>query len=210
MQTILIASSKGGAGKSTLATNLAAHFAEGGKNTALVDQDPQRSSLGWCERRPNDVPGVLGIDGTRRRWREQLPADTQRVIIDTPAGSRARDLAETIEHADVLLVPILPSAFDLDAARGFLEGLGELPRIKRGKIATALVANRIKPWTNQSRDGLETMAALGFPVIVEIRDTGAYALMAGLGKGVFDYASENARAHQDNFAPLLRWLKKHG
>ena len=51
MQTILVASSKGGAGKTTLSTQLAGHFAVGGKATVLVDADPQGSSTRWCEKR---------------------------------------------------------------------------------------------------------------------------------------------------------------
>ena len=67
MRRILIASSKGGCGKTTLATNLAAHFAQSGKNTALVELDRQGSSFRWCELRPGNVPGVLAIDGGGRK-----------------------------------------------------------------------------------------------------------------------------------------------
>ena len=51
MLKVLIASSKGGCGKTTLATHLAAHYAVGGKNTVLVDCDRLGSSRRWCERR---------------------------------------------------------------------------------------------------------------------------------------------------------------
>ena len=53
MLKILVASSKGGCGKSTIATSLAAHYAQGGKNTAIVDADRQGSSFHWCQRRPD-------------------------------------------------------------------------------------------------------------------------------------------------------------
>lgn len=208
MVRLLIASSKGGSGKSTLATNLAAAFAVAGKNTALVDTDPQGSSLHWCQRRPEAVPGVLGIDGTRRHWDRGLPPDTQRLILDTPAAIRPGEVEALLEHADVMIVPVLPSAFDLEAAAAFLAAVGELPRIRRGKVPVALVANRVKPWTRLSQEGLEKIRALGHPLVAELRDSAAYAVLAGLGKGVYDYDSEQARQHQQSLVPLLKWIRK--
>lgn len=168
MVRILIASSKGGSGKSTLATNLAAAFAVAGKNTALVDTDPQGSSLHWCQRRPEAVPGVLGIDGTRRHWDRGLPPDTQRLILDTPAGIRPAEVEALLEHADVMIVPVLPSA------RIF------------------------------SRPSCESRVH-GF---TRFATSAAYAVLAGLGKGVYDYDSEQARQHQQSLAPLLKWIRK--
>jgi chromosome partitioning protein len=208
MVRLLIASSKGGSGKSTLATNLAAAFAVTRKNTALVDTDPQRSSLNWCQHRPDPVPGVLGIDGTRRHWDRGLPPDTQRLIIDTPAGIRPAEVEALLEHVDVMIVPVLPSTFDLEAGAAFLAAVAELPRIRRGKVPVALVANRMKPWTRLSQEGLERIRALGHPLVAEVRDSSAYAVLAGLGKGVFDYESEQARQHQATLAPLLKWIRK--
>ena len=63
MLKILVANSKGGCGKSTIATNLAAHYAHEGKNTVLVDTDRQGSSQRWCERRAGFANPVLPIPG---------------------------------------------------------------------------------------------------------------------------------------------------
>ena len=64
MKTVLVASSKGGVGKTTLATNLAAHFALDGKRTVLVDADRQGSSRHWAEKRAALEAAVLPVDGT--------------------------------------------------------------------------------------------------------------------------------------------------
>jgi len=209
MQKILVASSKGGCGKSTLATNLAAHFAQDGKNTALIDADRQGSSLRWAQRRPDNVPGVLGIQGLRKGWSEKLPADTQRVIIDAPAGAHPTDLAAALDAVDVVLVPVLPSGIDLDATSNFVAELAASPRIKRGKLKVGLVANRLKPWTNASQQALEHLKKLPFPVVAQLRDSQGYVMLTGLGKSIFDYGSEQVRSHQEDWAPLLRWIKKH-
>ena len=73
MLKVLIASCKGGCGKTTLATHLAAHYAVEGKNTVLVDCDKLASSRHWCERRAGLASAVLPIDGTKRNWRERIP-----------------------------------------------------------------------------------------------------------------------------------------
>ncbi|MET0383980.1 MAG: ParA family protein [Burkholderiaceae bacterium] len=210
MLKVLVASSKGGAGKSTVATNLAAHFAVDGKNTVLVDADRQGSSLRWCEKRAAHANAVLGIPGLRRDWDKQLPGDSQRVVIDTAAGIRASEVGEWLEHADVVVVPILPSAIDLEATQPFLEELAALPRVKKGKAQVGLVANRLKPWTNASQLAIEEIGSFPFPLVAELRDTQGYVLANALGKSIFDYHSEQVRSHQDDWAKLLRWIRKHG
>jgi len=210
MLKILVASSKGGCGKSTVSTNLAAHYAQAGKNTAIIDADRQGSSFHWCQRRPDSVPGVLGIEGARRGWASKLPTDTQRVIVDTAAGIRAAEVDELLEDVDALVVPVLPSVFDLEASAAFLAEIAQLPRIKRGKIPVAVVANRLKPWTSNSQEHLLAMKDLPFPVVAQLRDSTGYVVLSGLGKSIFDYGSESVRSHQDDWAPLLRWLKKLG
>lgn len=209
MLKVLVASSKGGAGKSTIATNLAAHFAVDGKNTVLVDADRQGSSLRWSEKRSVHANAVLGISGLRRDWEKQVPSDAQRVVIDSAAGIRPGEVGDWLEQADVLVVPVLPSAIDLEATQPFLAEIAALSRVKKGKVAVGLVANRLKPWTNASQLAVEEIKAFPFPLVAELRDTQGYVLANALGKSIFDYHSEQVRSHQDDWAKLLRWLKKH-
>ena len=63
MRHIMVLNSKGGCGKSTIATNLASYYAMEDYKVALVDYDPQASSVDWVERRPKDRPKVIGIAG---------------------------------------------------------------------------------------------------------------------------------------------------
>jgi chromosome partitioning protein len=210
MWKILVASSKGGCGKTTIATNLAAHFAQDGKNTVLVDADRQGSSQRWAEKRAGLPGAVLPISGLRRDWPDKIPPDAQRVVVDGPAGIRAAELAELLEHVDALLIPVLPSRIDLEASEAFLAEVAALPRVKRGKVAVGLIANRLKPWTTASQQALDEMKNLPFPLIGQLRDTQGYVMVASLGKGIFDYNSEVIRAHQDDWEKVLRWLKKQG
>lgn len=208
MLTTLVASSKGGCGKSTLVTQLASHWAQAGQRTAIVDADRQGSSFRWASLRPDTVPGVLAQEGGRRSL-GRLPEDTQQLLIDTPAGATVRDLEPYLDLADVVLVPVLPSSFDLQATLGFLNELQSVPRIKRGKLPVALVGNRLKPWTHASQDAVgELGEAAPFPLVAQLRDSQAYVLLTALGKGIFDYASQQVVNHQQDWKPLLRWIKR--
>ncbi|HMG78059.1 MAG TPA: ParA family protein [Xanthobacteraceae bacterium] len=210
MLKVLVASSKGGAGKTTIATNLAAHYAVEGKNTVLVDADRQGSSQRWAEKRAGMTSPVLGLSGLRRDWPRHIPDDAERVVVDSPAGIRSAEVGEFLDSVDAVIVPILPSAIDLEAAEPFLAELADLPRIKRGKVPVALVANRLKPWTNASQQALDAIKRFPFPIVAELRDTQGYVLASELGKSIFDYNSEVVRSHQDDWGKLLRWLKKVG
>jgi chromosome partitioning protein len=208
MLTTLVASSKGGCGKSTLVTQLASHWAQAGQHSAIIDADRQGSSFRWAARRPENVPGVLAFEGGRRSL-AKLPPDTAQLLIDTPAGARERELEPYLEQASVLLVPVLPSSFDLDATLAFTDELRAINRIHRGKLPVGLVANRLKPWTHARQDALAQLAEQSpFPIVAQLRDSQAYVLLAALGKGIFDYHSEQVRSHQDDWKPLLRWIKR--
>jgi len=210
MKTILVASSKGGVGKTTVATHLAAQSALDGRRTVLVDADPQGSSTRWAQRRAGLESAVLPLDGTGAGWRRQLPADSELVVVDAAAGAMAGDLGSFLDRADAVVVPVLPSVLDIEATVGFLDTLAKNARVRRGELRVGLVANKLKPWTTGSQQALELFKQWPYPLVAQLRDSQAYAVLVGLGKSLFDYHSAQVREHQDDWQPLLRWLKKSG
>jgi chromosome partitioning protein len=208
MKTVLVASSKGGVGKTTLSTNLAAYFAIDGKRTVLVDADRQGSSKHWAEKRAAHEHAVLPLEGTRRDWDRKLPGDTERVVIDAAAGAHGAELAHFLDVADAVVVPVLPSTMDIEATVPFLNTLAQHPRIRKGQLPVGLVGNRLRPWTNASQQAMDLLGQWPYPLVAQLRDTQAYVLMAGLGRSLFDYHSQQVREHQDDWVPLLKWLKR--
>ena len=209
MKTVLVASSKGGVGKTTISTNLAAQSALSGFNTVIVDADPQGSSTRWAERRAEHNGAVLPIDGTKKQWVKAIPDDTQRIIIDAPAGAMLKDLESYLEHADGVVVPVLASALDMDATVGFLNSLVQHPKIRKGKLPVGLIGNRLRPWTNASQQAVAVLEQWPYPLVAQLRDSQAYVMLTGLGRSLFDYHSAQARDHQQDWQPLLRWLKRN-
>jgi len=142
MKTVLVASSKGGVGKTTLATHLAAQAALEGHRTVLVDADPQHSSTRWAERRADLESAVLPVDGTRRSWAKHVPDDAQRIIIDAPAGSTADSLDAFLDIADGPVVPVLPSTPDIEAPVPFPNGTPHPLQPGQGLLLAAAEAGR--------------------------------------------------------------------
>ncbi|GAB3345829.1 nucleotide-binding protein [Lysobacter tyrosinilyticus] len=209
MKTVLVASSKGGAGKTTIATHLAAQSALDGLRTALVDADPQASSTRWAQKRAGLDSAVLALDGTRRKgWHKHVPDDTQRVIVDGAAGAMADELDSFLETVDAVVVPVVPSTFDIEATVPFLDSLARHPRVRKGTLRVGLVGNKLKPWTNVSQQALDLLKQWPYPLVAQLRDSQGYVVTTALGKSLFDYHSAQVREHQADWQPLLKWLKK--
>jgi len=209
---ILIANSKGGSGKTTLTTTLAGHYARSGRATTLVDCDPQGSSLAWSQLRGTQRAPVRTLasndpaHGLGAGWVLRLPSDTQILLIDTPAGLRPHEFVPFARHADVLLVPVVPSPIDLRATLGFLDGVRRLPEVRQGQLRVGLIANRLRERTVAARDLDATLQRLTQTCLIRVRDSQLYLRLAATGMSLFDDDSATTRAHREDWAPLLEWL----
>jgi chromosome partitioning protein len=143
MRHILVTNAKGGCGKSTIATSLAAYFASEGYSTALADFDPQASALSWLEQRPADFAPIAAVRGFESGL-THVPRSAEYVVIDSPAGSYGKDLTELVRRAETIIVPVLPSPIDIKAAERFVEELLNISKVADKKAKAALVANRVR------------------------------------------------------------------
>jgi len=202
MLTVLVGNIKGGCGKTTIATHLAAAFAVAGLATAIGDCDRQRSSLNWLRRRGKHGAAIVGLDWSRSV--EAAPAGIERLVIDAPAAMRHKAVEELIDIADVIVVPVLPSAFDEDASAHFLAKLAEVKVVRKNKRVVAVVGNRLRPGTKASAHLDTFFGGLGFPVVARLRDSQIYPALAASGATVLDSPQRRARDYAPEWLPLLQ------
>lgn len=205
MKRILVANAKGGTGKTTLATNLAGLLAARRQRVVLADLDRQRSAKRWGERRPPAFPSIptWSRDDGRDALRELAP---QWLVIDSPAGLHGDNLDEALAKVDLILVPVGPSVFDMDASVDFLETLARQKAIRKGESAVAMVANRVDPRTLASRE-LETFfGAWDLPVLATLHAAQVYAQCAAAGLTLFDLPRSRAEPEIGNWSPISAWL----
>ena len=203
MFTVLIANPKGGSGKTTLATNLAGYFATRGRHVVLSDMDRQRSASGWLARRPESLPLIHGLDG-RGKHADSLSADW--TIIDSPAGLHGDKLSEAVKRADLIVVPIQPSAFDMDATQDFLAILREEKAVRKERTFVAMVGMRVDSRTLSAAKLQEFLAQADFPVMTNLRDGQIYMQAAEQGRSLFDMRPSLVNRDLQQWAPLLHWL----
>ena len=205
MIRVLVTNTKGGCGKTTVATNLAVAFAAGGLGTALAEVDRQKSSLDWLAARPATASPIRSLD-----WRKgagDVPAGVQRLVIDCPAALRMGEVDDLIQEANLVVVPVLPSIFDEGSTRRFLERLEELKPVRKGKKPVALVANRLRARSRaaQRLDGF--LAEIGQPVAARLSDLALYGELAAQGLGLFDFDGPRYRPARAEWQPLLRAIE---
>jgi chromosome partitioning protein len=203
VQTILVANPKGGSGKTTLATNIAGWLAGKRQKVAVADADPQRSASQWLERRPALFPAVETADGDARR------KDLQWLVVDSPAGLHGEGLRDAVRRADLLLVPVSPSAFDMEATRRFLDAIGDYKAIKQGTLAVGLVGMRVDARTLSAGELDDFLKAGDFPRVTNLRDTQVYVHCARDGLSVFDLPRSRAEHDWEQWRPLTRWIARH-
>ncbi len=193
---VAVLNSKGGCGKSMVATNLSCWYAVEGLDTALIDFDPQGSALRWLTLRPSRHPNVHGISGghraktVTRSWQMRLPSETQRVVIDTPAGVRGFELGELIRQCDVIVIPVLPSDADIHAGAGFIADLLLDARIRSAGTRVVVVANRIKSNTRIYASLQRFLDRLEFPFVAQFSDTQTYVQAAQQGLGLCEMRAD--------------------
>ena len=149
---ILVANGKGGCGKTTVATNLAGYYASQNYRTALLDYDPQGSSMHWVSvRREADYPDIHAVDAHRhpgsrvtRTFQLRIPPETERVVLDAPAGVHGHQLVEMLRDVDAVLIPVLPSAIDIHAVSRFIEELLLVGHVRARQIRVGVIANRVR------------------------------------------------------------------
>jgi len=204
---------KGGCGKTTVATNLASYCASQGYATALFDYDKQASATRWLRQRKGGRAPIQGVaafepprDGMTRSWQMRVPDNTQYIITDTPAGYALFDIEDRVAEADVILIPVLPSFIDIHSTADFIRDLLLVGKARSHNTRLAIVTNRTRIRT-RAVDKLERfLQNLDIPVIARIRDTQHYVNAAEQGVGIHELDERDAAKDVASWSSMLDWL----
>ena len=214
LRRITIINVKGGCGKTTVATNLASAYAKLNINTALLDYDPQGSSMYWLKSRPSDAAQLHGIAAypeksatVTRSFQLRLPQDTERAIIDTPAGLTGLALIDQLRSADTILIPVLPSSIDIHATADFIRDLFLIAKIRPQHTRVCIICNRVKANTLSFRALERFLQALNIPVIAQLRETQNYVTSSEKGLGVHELNSRSNQQDIDTWQQVVNWLE---
>lgn len=214
MKRLLILNSKGGCGKTTIATNLAGYYASSGTRTALLDYDPQGSSKRWLEIRPQHFSNIHGVfagkpnqAGVTRAFALRVPTETRRVIIDTPASMKRLEMMDMLRSASAVIVPVLPSAIDRHVTLDFINELLTLCRQLAIDIPLGIVANRVRLNTRSFRQLKEILEGVEIPLVAYLRDTQSYVHASEEGCAVVELKDAALQKERLQWTALIYWLE---
>jgi chromosome partitioning protein len=218
MLTVLVINSKGGSGKTTLSTNLASYYAGKKYRTAIMDYDPQGSSLHWLRARPTHLNPIHGANAASakgggtplRSMQNWTPLDTEVLIIDAPAGAGGLLLKELVRKSNFIIIPVAPSPIDIHASADFIKDLFLVGGARTAKAKIAVVANRVRNRSSSVYASLELfLNSLKLPFLTSISDSENYLHAVEKGLGVFDMEEAATAAERHELAPILKWLDGH-
>ena len=205
MRSVLVANAKGGVGKTTAAATLAAAFAAGGARVALADADRQRSALRWAKLRPASAAPVTALDWSRGKDVGEAPKKLDWLVIDAPGALRGGKAETLAAEADVVVTPLAPSVFDWKATAKFLDALGEIKRVRKGRAEVHVVVNRAR--RGRALAALDDfLAGIDRAPVARISDRAAYVDLAAQGLSVFDRPVKAFEPLRAEWRPLIAAL----
>ena len=195
---IAVINQKGGAGKTTLAMNLAAGLARQG-DTVVMDLDPQGSSTQWASMRQTPFPAsVERIDGNWDvRTLHQQYQTYRHMVLDCPPSLESHASRQALRACDVALIPVLPSPIDLWASLKLPQEIEEAKKVNP-TIRAYLVLNQLEPNSALSSAMQEALSEFGVPVLnAVIRRRAIYRSAALEGSSVYQMGGHGTQAVEE-------------
>lgn len=199
MKVLSLLNEKGGAGKSTVAINLACALHRAGRRVVLIDADPQGTSRDWREASPEgaDLPPVVVLDRPELLLSSLKTIAADIAIIDTPAKAEKMS-ANVVRISDVAIIPVQPSAADIWASAAAVK-LIQSKRDVGGTIECAFLATRVTGSTNLSKEIMKgDWNEYGIDMLDQsISNRVSYAQSLSDGVSVFETRDGQAKAEID-------------
>ncbi len=197
MPVIALVGNKGGAGKTTLCINLASALAER-DSTIVLDADPQRSSLNWhaIAEGASAFPVLAASDNVAAAADDHAER-ARYLVIDRPPSVHSQQTNDALAQADLALIPVQPSPFDLWASVQ-IEAEVERARESNPGLGALLVINQLEPRTRLSQVMRDALAELSLPAAESaVRRRMVYRKSVIQGRSVLDVGSQGAAAAEE-------------
>jgi chromosome partitioning protein len=205
MRSILVVNPKGGCGKTTIATNLATYYSVWGMSTALVDLDPQQSSIDWLRVRPKTESPIQGFNGLKGKIYPD--PETERIIYDCPARTDSKKVAKLIDLVDVVIIPVMPSAIDMRVAARFIADIVGKVKAANSDVIMGVVANRTQKNYQSYAALTKFLKALDVPFVGALRNSQNYIKAADSGVGIFEVPLSAAKQDMQEWEPIINWVE---
>jgi chromosome partitioning protein len=191
---IAFVAQKGGTGKTTLAVNVAVCSLDKNRCTALVDLDPQASASLWASRRASVEPDGLISEVCHppllARTLERLRARGATLsVLDTPPQN-ATAATHAAATADLVVIPVRPSAFDLAAV------VDTVNLVKAAHKPALIVINAVPAGSNVGEEAQAALCEYGLPIVGRVGQRIIFQHAAAQGRGVIEMAP-NSRASEE-------------
>ena len=206
---IALENTKGGSGKSTVATNLARGLQLAGHRVLIIDRDPLRISRQWRELADNeDYPLVVGIDTpTIHKEIKTIAGSFDYIVIDGAAVVEEMALS-AIKAADLVLVPVQPSAADIWGAKPLLKLIRARQEITEGHPIARFIVTRAKPRTRLARQIHELFEQGWAALQTRITENVLYTECLTGGSSVCDAKGKRAEGVRNEINNLIIEIKE--
>ena len=161
---IAILNQKGGAGKTTIAINLARALKQKGDKVLLVDSDPQGSARDWHAAGDGNLLNVVGLDRPTLDKDIKSVSDGYKWVIIDGAPQLADMAVCAIKCADVVLIPVQPSPYDIWASEDLVEVVKTRQQVTNGKPKAAFIISRQINNTNLGKEVRDALNGYELPV----------------------------------------------
>jgi chromosome partitioning protein len=194
---IAVLNQKGGAGKTTIATNLAHALQLEGHKVILVDSDPQGSARDWNAASDGALIKVIGMDRSTLAKDILAVVDNHDFIIIDGAPQIADLAIAAIKCADMILIPVQPSPYDIWACEDLVEIIKARQEITDGKPKAAFVISRVIKNTQLGKEIREALEGYNLPVFKNFTTQRvAYAKSAATGLTVLSTETKEDAANE--------------
>ena len=208
LKKIVVLNPKGGSGKTTLAFGIAGYLAATNRSVALLDMDKQGSSGRWLHNRAAELPRIEGLSSPAGdSGVVAVPPGVDFVVVDAPGGLDGDELIDYTCGAHAILVPVLPSDFDIHAASRLVSDLLLKAQVSRRNGRLGIVANRVRERTIAYRRLIAFLERLSIRLVGVLRDSQNYTHAAVEGRCLHEMATSRVSKDMGQWERITAWLE---